>query len=577
MVMRRHGKDGLYPPGGASDGAADKALKLRSVRLAGVALAASLMSTPALADGLVDNVNGYTLDAKGEVDRFTGILIDAQGRVAKLLARRDKRPEKLDFRLDAGGRTLLPGMIDAHGHVMRLGFQALQLDLSGTRSLAEAQAKLRQWAADHPSQRWIVGRGWNQELWGLGRFPTAADIDAAVADRPVWLERVDGHAGLANSAALGLAKIDAKTAAPPGGRIEQISGKPSGLFVDAAMDLVRRLTPVPQPRERDVALLKAQEMLLRSGITAVADMGTTADDWQVMRRAGDAGKLRVRIISYSDGIDPLVAIAGGGPTPWLYDGRLRMIGVKLYADGALGSRGAWLNADYGDVPGQRGFQLLDDAKLRNLMSRAAMDGFQVAIHAIGDAANAQVLAAIEEVADTYKGDRRWRIEHAQIVDPADLARFGKNGIVASMQPVHQTSDRLMAEARLGSSRLGGAYAWRAMLDAGSRLAFGSDFPVERPDPFAGLAAAVSREDEAGQPAGGWYPGQKLTLAEALAAYTSGAAYAGFAEDRLGTLQPGRFADFILIDRDIFAVTPAEIRGAKVIETWIGGRRTWVRK
>ena len=545
--------------------------------LPGALVALALATAPALADGLVDDVNGYTLDKDGKVERFTGLLIDDQGKVIRLLDRKDKRPEKLDFKLDGQGRTLIPGLIDAHGHVMELGFNALQLDLSDTRSLAEAQEKLRQWARDNPSHRWIIGRGWNQERWGLGRFPTAAEIDAAVADKPVWLIRVDGHAGVANSAALALAGIDARMKAPSGGRIEMADGKPSGVFVDAAMALVEKAIPAPQALERDLAFAKAQEILLRDGVTAVADMGTTADDWSVMRRSGDMGRLRVRIISYARGIEPLIAIAGTGPTPWLYDGRLRMVGVKLYDDGALGSRGAWLKADYADAPGQKGLGFVDDAKLKNLMSRAAMDHFQVAVHAIGDAANAQVLDAVEELSDTYRGDRRWRIEHAQIVDPADLPRFGRHGIVASMQPVHQTSDRLMAEARLGPARLAGAYAWASMLKTGAKLAFGSDFPVESPDPFAGLAAAISREDAEGQPPGGWMPEQKLTITQALSAFTRDAAYAGFAEDRIGSLEPGHYADFLLIDRDIMTAQPAEIRAAKVLETWVGGKRVWIRK
>jgi len=251
--------------------------------------------------------------------------------------------------------------------------------------------------------------------------------------------------------------------------------------------------------------------------------------------------------------------------------------IKRQIDGALGSRGAWLKAPYADAPGQRGLQFLDDAKLRNLMSRAAMDGFQVAVHAIGDAANAQVLDALDELGETYKGDRRWRIEHAQIIDPADLPRFGKHGVVASMQPVHQTSDRRMAEARLGPQRLGGAYAWKAMLDNGVPLAFGSDYPVESPNPFPALAAAVSREDATGQPVGGWMPAQKIGLPEAFRAFTATAAYAGFAEDRIGSLTPGHQADFLLLDRDIFTAGTADLRAARPAETWIGGKRVWVAK
>ena len=331
------------------------------------------------------------------------------------------------------------------------------------------------------------------------------------------------------------------------------------------------------PIQRDRALARAQEIMLSNGLTGVADMGTSLEDWSTIRRAGDNNQLNVRILSYAAGVDTLLATAGTRPTPWLYDGRLRMFGVKLYLDGALGSRGAWLKQDYRDAPGQRGLPLLSDTVLKNLMSRAAMDGFQVAVHAIGDAANAELLAAIEDLSDTYEGDRRWRIEHAQIVDPADLARFGRNGIIASMQPVHQTSDMHMAEARMGLPRLQGAYAWRGMLDNHARLAFGSDFPVESPNPFHGLAAAISRQDAQGRPPGGWLPAQRITIREALDAFTRTAAYAGFAEGRIGQLLPGRHADFIILDRDVMAEgDQRRIREAQVLETWVGGEKVWER-
>jgi hypothetical protein len=541
-------------------------------------IGALLAAAPALADALIDNVNGYTLQQDGRLSRFTGMVLTDDGRVKQLLTRRDRRPERPRYLLDGRGRTLIPGLFDAHGHVMGLGFNALQLDLSDTNSLEEAQRRIAAHAAANPTPRWIVGRGWNQERWRLGRFPTAADLDAAVGDRPVWLERVDGHAGWANSVALREAGITAQTQAPEGGRIERTGRNPNGIFVDAAMALVERAVPAPVPIQREMALARAQQILLSNGITSVADMGTTAEDWSVMRRAGDAGQLNVRIVSYASGIDNLLAIAGTRPTPWLYDGRLRMVGVKLYLDGALGSRGAWLKQPYRDAPGQRGLPLLTDTVLKNLMSRAAMDHFQVAVHAIGDQANAELLSAIEDLSDTYKGDRRWRIEHAQIVDPADLPRFGRNSIVASMQPVHQTSDMHMAEARMGLERLQGAYAWRSMLDNRVPLAFGSDFPVESPNPFPGLAAAISRQDANGDPPGGWLPQQRLTLEQAFDAFTRGAAYAAFAEDRLGTLEPGHMGDFIFIDRDIFMTSdPNAIRSTQVLETWVAGRKVWERR
>lgn len=540
-------------------------------------LAALLAAAPALADSLVDNINGYTMREDGRLHRFTGIVIDDEGRVKQLLQRGDRRPERPRYLLDGQGRTIIPGLIDAHGHVMGLGLGALSLDLSDTNSLEEAQRRIADYAAANPSPRWIVGRGWNQERWGLGRFPTAADIDAVVPDRPVWLARVDGHAGWANTAAMREAEVTARTQAPAGGRIERTGREPSGIFVDAAMSLVGRVVPPPLPVHQDRALARAQEILLANGLTAVADMGTGAEDWNVMRRAGDAGRLNVRVISYAAGIETLLATAGTRPTPWLYDGRLRMVGVKLMLDGALGSRGAWLKADYRDSAGERGLPLMSDTVLKNLMSRAAMDNFQLAVHAIGDAANAELLGAIEELAETYGGDRRWRIEHAQIVDPADLARFARHGIIASMQPVHETSDWRIAEARMGMERLGGAYAWRSMLANNVPLAFGSDFPVEDPNPFHGLAAAVSREDAQGQPPGGWMPEQRLSMEQAFDAFTRGAAHAAFAEDRIGTLEPGRMADFIILDRDIFtAESPTAIRETQVLETWLGGRQVWGR-
>jgi predicted amidohydrolase YtcJ len=304
-------------------------------------------------------------------------------------------------------------------------------------------------------------------------------------------------------------------------------------------------------------------------------MGTTMEDWQAFRRAGDAGSLKLRIMSYAGGIEAMELIGGSGPSPWLYDDRLRLNGVKLYLDGALGSRGAWLKRPYHDDPGNTGLPLLKPDQLRNLMSRAAMDNFQIAVHAIGDAANGELLAAIAELAETYTGDRRWRIEHAQVVDPAEIAEFGKYGIIASMQPVHQTSDRLMAEARLGPDRLGGAYAWRSIVQSGGRLAFGSDAPVESPDPFAGWATAFTREDAQSQPFGGWRAQERVSREEALAGFTTDAAYAGFAEGRFGKLVVGERADFVIIDRDPMLASAADLRAAKVLETWVGGERVYV--
>jgi len=560
-------------------------MSLRSIaRRTACVLAAALAGTalPALADTLVDNVHGTTIGADGQPEAVSGLLFDDTGVIRRVFHPGEKLPKKgFAYHVDGKGRVILPGLIDAHAHVMDVGFAALTLDLTGTRSLAEALERIRAFAAAHPDRAWITGRGWNQEDWGLkdaagaSRFPTAAELDSVVGDRPVWLERVDGHAGWANNAALKAAGVTAQSKVPTGGAIDRRpDGAPAGVLVDAAQSLVAERVPAPRAADRDAALAKAQALLFQRGVTAVADMGTSIEDWQAYRRAGDRNQLYVRIMAYAMGIEQMTLIAGPEPTPWLYQDRLRLGGVKLFMDGALGSRGAWLKAPYADAPATRGLPRMNETQLGNLMSRAAMDNFQVAVHAIGDAANRLVLTTIDDLAATYKGDRRWRVEHAQIVDPADWPLFGRNGVIASMQPVHETSDRTMAEARLGPQRLAGAYAWHSISGAGARLAFGSDAPVELPDPFAGLAAAISREGADGQPTGGWQPQEKVSRAEALAAYTTGGAWAGFAETRFGRLAPGLRADFILVDTDPMTATPAQIRGTKVSETWIGGGKVW---
>ncbi len=416
-----------------------------------------------------------------------------------------------------------------------------------------------------PNDRWLIGFGWNQELWPENRFPTAADLDVIVPNRPVVLERVDGHAVLANSAAMKAAGVTAATQAPSGGRIE------NGLFVDKARHLIDRAEPAATQQQMDVALAKAQNILLSYGVTSVGAMSTSVADWQAFRRAGEEGTLNVRLMAYlliSDGL-PLA-----GPTPWLYRDHLRAVGIKLFADGALGSRGAWLKQPYADMPDMRGLQFHSDAEMRKLADLAASHGFQLATHAIGDAANAQVISTYEWLNNKYGTNRRWRIEHAQIVDCADLSRIGRAHIIASMQPTHQTSDRLMAEKRLDPSRLKCAYAWQAMLKTGAKLAFGTDFPVESPNPFPGLSAAISRQDVNGQPSGGWFPSERVTLEQALSAYTRGGAYAGFAEDKIGALEPGRWADFIIVDRDPTKVSAQELAKTQVLETSVAGKKVW---
>ena len=386
------------------------------------------VATPAAADTLIDNVRGLQVDKTGKLQHFTGVVIGPDGKVTRLLGTGDARPAKVNVRIDGRGRALLPGLIDAHGHVMGLGQAALSLDVTGTRSVGELQRRLKDYAAEHPADAWILGGGWNQELWADRKFPNAADLDAVVKDRPVVLRRVDGHALVANSAAMQAAGITAQTVAPIGGRIEQ------GLFVDQAMDLIGAKIPLPTPVQRDAWLAKAQQILRGQGLTATADMGTEPADWAAMRRAGNAGQLTVRIMSYGAGIDGAKRISPTGPTAWLYGDRLRMEGVKLYADGALGSRGAWLKAPYSDMPGTSGLRFHTDAQYDALVAEATRRHWQIATHAIGDAANAQVIRSYA-AHGSANGDKRWRIEHVQIVDPADLPGIAANGIMQSFNTV----------------------------------------------------------------------------------------------------------------------------------------------
>ena len=534
-----------------------------------LALMAALIASPSWSDTLIQNINGIQVGTDGKIEQFDALLIGDDGRVINIF-----RPEA-DYAVPTGvnvidgkGRSVLPGLIDAHGHVLGLGFSALQLDLVGTSSLDDFKKRLRAYAAAHRNARWILGRGWNQELWPVKQFPTAADLDSVVSDRPVVLERVDGHAVVANSAAMKAAGVTPQTKSPPGGRIE------NGLFVDNAIELVSKAVPPATAAENDQALAKAQDILLSYGVTGVGSMSTSLADWNAMRRAGEAGRLNVRLTVYADALGLLGEVPN--PTEWLYRDRLRMVGIKFYADGALGSRGAWLKQPYSDKPETRGLQFHSDAEMLQLAEMAAAHGFQIATHAIGDAANAQVISTYEQLTKKYGTNRRWRIEHFQIADPADIPRLAPAGIIASMQPTHQTSDRLMAEKRLGPNRLAGAYAWQTVLKSGAKLAFGTDFPVESSNPFPGLSAAVSRQDMEGEPPGGWIPAERLTFEQALQAYTRGAAYAGFAEEKIGSLEPGKWADFVIVDRDPTKVDPQSLARTQVLETWIAGKKIWER-
>lgn len=546
--------------------------------LSGCAMASSAFA----ADLLIDNINGYSLDAQDKLQRFGALLID-DGKVVATGESKVMRSRADDAQIvDGKGKTLLPGLIDAHGHVMGLGVAAMQVDLVGSATLDEALARIRAAASTAKVESsWLLGRGWNQVIWKLGRFPTAKELDAAAGARPAFMERVDGHAGWANTAAMRATGIDRETKDPEGGRIERdAQGNPTGVLVDAAMNLVYAKIPPMTPAQNRQALSAALAKMASVGLTGVHDAGIDAATFALYKQFADEGKLSARIYAMIGGTGKdFDVIAAKGPLLGYGKDHLTARSVKLYADGALGSRGAAMLAPYSDDPHNKGLLFSTPDELDAMFNKAMSRGFQVCIHAIGDSGNHEALdvfAAAYARHDAYRALRN-RIEHAQVVSLDDIPRFKQLDLIASMQPTHATSDMNMAEDRIGPERIKGAYAWQRFLKQGTRIAGGSDFPVELSNPFLGLHAAITRQDLDGKPPGGWHAEQALSRIEALRAFTLDAAYAAHQEETLGTLEPGKWADFILVDQDFFTVDPLRIGQTKVLSTWVGGKRVYQRE
>ena len=544
---------------------------LLALLTAGVLVAAA---APA-GEGVLVNARIHTLDdahPTAEAMAWSG-----DGRIIAIGGRDGVLARAAGFPVhDAGGATVVPGLIDAHAHLMGLGYALMQADLVGTRGKSEVIERLRTFAATLPPDAWLLGRGWDQNDWPEKEFPTAADLDAAFPTRPVWLERVDGHAGWANGAAMRLVRRDLDSEwQPQGGRIVRAGGKPTGVFVDAATDLVDSIVPPPDDSLRAEALKRALAATASVGLTGVHDMGTSLEDLRLYQRYADQGALTLRIVAYADGDGPALDELCRHGVYRHPAGRLSMPGVKFYADGALGSRGAALLAPYADDPRNRGILVTAPDALARGMARARQCGLQLATHAIGDRGNRVVLQDYAlTLGDQARSDHRWRIEHAQVVALSDIAEFAELRVIASMQPAHATSDMPWAESRIGAQRLAGAYAWQRFLRAHVRIALGSDFPVESPDPRLGLYAAVTRQDLAGFPPGGWIPSQRLTPMEALRGFTSDAAWAGFTEHEVGHLELGMRADFVLLDGDPLSISPAKLPSLKVMSTWVDGARVF---
>jgi predicted amidohydrolase YtcJ len=540
-----------------------------------IALAFLAAANPPSTDLLVE---GGTVYVSAESAPVSASILIRDGKVAFVGDAGQARGRARDPRvLSASGATILPGLADAHAHLAGLGRSLEIADLRGAASASEAARRLGQKAAALPPGAWALGRGWDQNHWPGKSFPDARDLDLVVADRPALADRVDGHAVWVNTAALKAAGIDAKTPDPPGGRIlRRPDGSPSGVLVDNAENLVARLLERPSEEEFLRRIVAGAHACARVGLTEIQDAsGYPPDQIAWLEKLAARGQLPIRLYATVSPDPKLLpkAFARG-----IRIGRgqdfLTVRAIKAYADGALGSRGAALLAEYSDEPGKTGLLVTEPQRLTEIAREAGARGWQVWIHAIGDRGNRVALDALRAGGGAAA---RHRIEHAQVVSPADIPRFARDGILASIQPTHATSDMPWAEARVGAERIRGAYAWKTLAGSGARLAGGSDFPVESENPLWGLYAAVARQDGEGKPPGGWRPEEKLSRAEALALFTSGAAFAAFEETRRGRIVEGFDADLTILSGDPMGVPESEIPRLTTVATIVGGRVVYQRE
>ncbi|WDE10505.1 amidohydrolase [Thalassomonas haliotis] len=543
-------------------------------------LSLALLLTPALAcaqSTLISNINGYTLK-ENRLLSFNAIEFQ-DDEITRLYQSGDKLPDikgQQTRHINGEGKTLLPGLIDAHGHVLGYGLSLLRADLTNTASELEAAKRVLNYAQKNKDLTWLQGRGWNQVQWPGKSFPGAASLDQYFPDRPVWLRRIDGHAGWANSKAMALAGITKDTVSPRGGEIIRDSqGNASGVFIDNAMTLIESKIPPLTITEQKAILVKAMNALAAVGLTSVHDAGISVANLKAYQALSREQKMPIRVNAMLDITDKQWRdVLKQGPVRSA-DDFLKMDSVKVVADGALGSRGAALIEDYSDHAGHKGLLLFSDKKLLEVMKTAMDAGFQVNTHAIGDNANKRVLDNYQQLVTTSdKRALRHRVEHAQVLRLADIPRFKQLGVIASMQATHATSDKNMAQDRLGKDRIAGAYAWQKLLQTGATLAAGSDFPIESANPFYGLHASITRQDHNNLPRGGWFADEKMTRQQAFKSFSLDAAYAGHQEQLLGSLIPGKKADFILIDRDIFTVKAEEIWQTQVVSTWVNGKQVY---
>jgi predicted amidohydrolase YtcJ len=556
-----------------------------STYLAVIALAPMMLEAQAAADLVLTNGHIYTVDNARPVVtalavRGGKIVFAGSDAEARALARPSTTM------IDLRGATVVPGLIDAHAHLLGLGATLQRVNLAGSTSYEEVVSRVQAWAKNVPAGQWILGRGWDQNRWPTKQFPTHNALSRAFPNNPVVLTRIDGHALLANAKAMELAHVTTATTDPSGGRIiRDQSGAPAGVFVDNAQSLIGRAIPAATRADKRKETLAAIAEANRWGLTGVHDPGEDAETISVYEELARAGNYNLRnYVMLSDPGEPGAAATlrnpylQRGPQNALYDGHLWIRAIKLYADGALGSRGAALLAPYSDEPSNSGLLVSRPEHIRAWAETALKSGFQINVHAIGDRGNRIVLDAFDSALHKFpKADHRFRIEHAQVLSEQDIPRFARLGVIPSMQATHQTSDMRWAEDRVGPQRIRGAYAWRSLLNTGVIIPNGTDFPVEEVNPLLTFHAAVTRQDPTNWPAGGWFPEQKMTREEALQSMTIWAAYAGFQESMLGSLTPGKYADFVVLSKDIMRVPDTEILGTRVLSTWVGGKRVYEAK
>ncbi len=524
--------------------------------------------SPQTADLIVYNAQVYTVDSAYTTATAFAVKdgrFIAVGSDKEILAAYNSGQKT-----DASRKPVYPGFIDAHCHFYGYGLSLQAVNLVGAKSFSEVIQRAKDHQQKYPNQSWITGRGWDQNTWQNKQFPTLDSLDAAFPDVPVLLRRIDGHAAIANTKALQLAGINQNTKAE-GGLIDVKKGRLTGLLIDNAVDLVLAKIPAPARNQQIQALLEAEKNCFAVGLTTLADAGLDSDVVELIDSLQQAGKLQMRVYAMLNPSEKnLNKYLPKGP---LQTDKLTVRSVKVYADGALGSRGACLLHDYADLPGHKGFLLTSEKDLQTLAQRIAGSGFQMNTHCIGDSANRLLLNLYASVLQPGN-NRRWRIEHAQVVHPADVPKFGRYSIIPSVQPTHATSDMYWLHNRLGEARAENAYAYKTLWNQNGMAAFGSDFPVEDINPLYGFHAAVARQDSKNYPPQGYQTSNAVSREQALRATTIYAAFANFEDDRKGSIEVGKLADFVVLDKDLLKAKNEELRGIKVLQTWLGGQRVF---